>query len=385
MTPAQLDGSGRAELLRSMIAELDDTMERGLVLPPHWYTDAEIFAVEQPIVTRQTWQYVGHADQLPAPGHFITNRIGDVPVVVVQTDGGYRGYVNVCRHRGHLVAMGQQGTCSSLQCRYHGWTWSLDGELKGVPRAEREPDFDRSAWPLVPIQVGTWGNLVFACVDLGAPSFEEVLGDLPQHALDRGHDPSAYRLVRHDDLELPCNWKVFNDNMVECYHCPTGHPAFRELYSVEPENYTLEVHNTCGFHSASLKDNQKSKAYAEMLGQFEFYFMFPTTMIMYHEIAEVMLVATPLAPERTSFYIEYHYRPDADPEMVRAFEEWYAPLWLEDMALITAVQEGIRAGAVPPGPLLLDSEVIVHQCQRWLRDALAHGLQRLEAETSIPV
>jgi phenylpropionate dioxygenase-like ring-hydroxylating dioxygenase large terminal subunit len=107
-------------------------------------------------------------------------------------------------------------------------------------------------------------------------------------------------------------------------------------------------------------------------------------MIMYHEIAEVMIVANPVEAERTSFYIEYHYRPDADPEAIREFEEWYEPLWGEDMALIAAVQAGIRAGAVAPGPLLLDSEVIVQQCQRWLRDTLAQGLERIETDMSIP-
>jgi choline monooxygenase len=375
----------KIELLRSMIAELDDTIEQGLVLPPHWYTDPEIFAVEQPLVTRHTWQYLGHADQLPKSGAFLTNKIGDVPVVVVHADGGFRGFVNVCRHRGHLVAQGKTGTCSSLQCHYHGWTWSLDGDLKGVPRADREPAFDKSLWPLRPIQVGTWGNLIFGCLDMEAGTLEDFLGDIPQHALERGHDPSDFALTRHDDLELPCNWKVFNDNMMECYHCPTGHPGFRDLYAVAPDEYVLEVHNMCGFHSASLKDDDKAQSYTDLLGKFEFYFLFPTTMVMYHEIAEVMIVANPIEAERTSFFFEYHYRPGADPEQIREFEEWYEPLWNEDMALIQAVQDGIRAGAVEPGPLLLDSEIIVHQCQRWLRTTLAEGLDRIEAASAVSV
>jgi choline monooxygenase len=384
MTAVRPNNRAKAELLRSMIDELDDTIEQGKVLPPYWYTDRDIFEIEQPIVTRQTWQYMGHIDQLASRGSFLTAKIGDVPVVVVNSDEGLRGYVNVCRHRGHLIARGKQGQCSSLQCHYHGWTWNLDGELKGVPRANREPHFDMSEWPLVTMQVSTWGNLVFGCLDQDGPTLEEYLGDIPQHVLDRGHDPSNYRLARHDDLELPCNWKVFNDNMIECYHCPTGHPEFREVYSIEPERYVLEVHHMAGYHSALLKEDDKSQSYAGVLGQFQFYFLFPTTMVMYHEIAEVMIVANPLEAERTSFYIEYHYLPDADPKDIEDFEKWYEPLWDQDIALIQGVQEGIRAGAVPNGPLLLDSEIIVQQVQRWLRDALAQGLERIEAEQAVP-
>jgi choline monooxygenase len=384
MTALRRKSPERAELLRQMIDELEDTIEEGKVLPPYWYTDPDVFDAELPIVTGLTWQYLGHMDQLPDTKTFMTQKIGHTPVVVVKTDEGLKGYVNVCRHRGHIVARGKQGVCSSLQCHYHGWTWNLDGELKGVPRGDREPNFDKSEWPLVPIQVGTWGKLIFGCLDMDGPSLEEYLGDIPQHVKDRGHDPSAYALARHDDLEVPCNWKVFNDNMIECYHCPTGHPEFRELYAIEPDRYILEVHGNAGYHSAALKDDDKSQGYTEILGQFQFYFLFPTTMVMYHEIAEVMIVANPLGPEKTSFYIEYHYKPDATPEAIKEFEDWYEPLWDQDIALIQGVQEGIRAGAVPNGPLLLDSEVIVQQVQRWLRDVLEKGLERIESEEIVP-
>jgi hypothetical protein len=97
-----------------------------------------------------------------------------------------------------------------------------------------------------------------------------------------------------------------------------------------------------------------------------------------------MIVANPLEAEKTSFYIEYHYLPDADPKDIKAFEDWYEPLWEQDIALIRAVQEGIRGGAVPNGPLLLDSEIIVQQVQRWLRDALVEGLERMEAQEAVP-
>src|ERR687886_523281 len=86
---------------------------------------------------------------------------GLVPVVVMRDgDGGLRGFVNVCRHRGHPVAL-EDGNARRLQCRYHGWTYGLDGRLTGAPRCRLEPGFDKSELGLQPVAVDVWRDLVF--------------------------------------------------------------------------------------------------------------------------------------------------------------------------------------------------------------------------------
>ena len=81
-------------------------------------------------------------------------------VVVRGHDGALRAFVNVCRHRGHLVAEGC-GRRETLQCPYHAWTYGLDGSLRAAPRSEREPGFDLGDWALHRVRVETWGPLVF--------------------------------------------------------------------------------------------------------------------------------------------------------------------------------------------------------------------------------
>ena len=90
--------------------------------------------------------------------------LGGLPIVITRdTDGRLRALANVCRHRGHPVAEGC-GRRKTLQCRYHGWTYLLDGSLHGPRRGgrcRRRAGCPSSA-------VATVGSLLFACVDRDA-------------------------------------------------------------------------------------------------------------------------------------------------------------------------------------------------------------------------
>src|SRR5205823_9339747 len=125
-------------------------MER--TLPYSWYTDPEILRREEERILRPAWQYVGHTGQLATPGYFAT-KVGRTPVVVTRDrDGGLRGFVNVCRHRGFALAEGEASR-ETLQCPYHAWTYGLDGRLRKAPRSEEEPEFPQDELGLLPVAV----------------------------------------------------------------------------------------------------------------------------------------------------------------------------------------------------------------------------------------
>src|SRR5262245_33452248 len=158
-------------------ARLADDLDRGISLPASWYTDPAVLALEAERIFRRTWQYVGRADQLARPGDYVTGEAGGVPVVVVRGEGGLRGFVNVCRHRRHLVMTGA-GNRKALQCPYHAWCYDLDGRLTAAPRADREGGFDRAGLSLLPVRVDTWGPFVFANADRAAPPLAHYVGAL---------------------------------------------------------------------------------------------------------------------------------------------------------------------------------------------------------------
>src|SRR5690242_19800539 len=108
-------------------------LARATTIPAAWYTDPAMLKREQLAVFGATWQAVGHASAVAAPGSYLACEIAGEPVVVTRAkDGQLRAFSNVCRHRGAVVAEGC-GEASVLRCPYHAWTYSLDGALLGQP------------------------------------------------------------------------------------------------------------------------------------------------------------------------------------------------------------------------------------------------------------
>ena len=181
---------------------LRSELERGLTLPASWYSSAEILALEHERIFGRSWQYAGVLEQVSEPGAFFTCRAGETPIVVVRNrEGELRAFVNVCRHRGHEVAVGC-GRRETLQCPYHAWTYDLDGFLRAAPRSERESGFDHADWSLQRVLVDTWGPLVFVNPDPDAAPLAGTLGELPRadgRARSRSVDAHVSRQVARVD------------------------------------------------------------------------------------------------------------------------------------------------------------------------------------------
>src|SRR5690348_720676 len=146
-------------------------------IPSSWYVEQNLYELERKTVFSNTWQLAARVDQVTQSGQYVTTDIAGEPIVIVRgNDGVLRGFYNVCRHHAAAVMTEPEGKAAQLRCPYHGWTYSLEGELKGTPDFSGVCDFDRAQNGLVPLDLATWENWVF--VKLGessAISLEEFL------------------------------------------------------------------------------------------------------------------------------------------------------------------------------------------------------------------
>src|SRR2546430_2117281 len=134
-----------------------------------YYFDAAILAEENRRVFGAMWQLAGRAEQVKEPGQFFTAIVADELLLFVRgNDGELRALSNVCRHRAGPVAAGE-GKRPVLQCGYHGWTYGLDGRLLKTPEFDGVQDFDRAACMLPRFRAEVWNELVFVCLEPGAP------------------------------------------------------------------------------------------------------------------------------------------------------------------------------------------------------------------------
>jgi phenylpropionate dioxygenase-like ring-hydroxylating dioxygenase large terminal subunit len=365
---AALSDQRRAELLE----ELAETIDAGLALAPHWYTDPGIHAFERDEIFRRTWQYVGHTAQVSRPGDYFTTEIGGIPLVVVRDQDETRAFVNICRHRSHRVAK-DAGNRSTLQCAYHAWTYDLDGTLRAAPRCEREPDFDLSAYPLLPMRLDTWGQLIFVNPDPDAAPLAEQLGELPALLESRGHDLNAFVPRATRQYETKCNWKLIVDNMIECYHCSVAHPSFKKYYHVGPERYSIEKHDYFCYQYGPLRDFEEAQALKDSWGDFELVWVWPNLLMIISPASFVVGPMRPVTVDSSTLGFEAFFRPDADEQAVQDYVEYYEEILAEDAELVAAVQRGHDAGVLPRGPLLLDSEDMLRHLQVLIRRVLEQG------------
>lgn len=346
--------------------EVGRALEEGKTLPAAWYTHPAVFAREQERIFERSWHYLGHTARLQRPGDFITGDIGRVPIVVVRdTAGILHGFVNVCRHRGHLVAAGE-GNRKSLQCPYHAWTYGLDGQLLAAPRANREAAFDREAFALMPLRVDTWGSLIFVNADLDAPPLTEALGGLPALVAKIGLDPERLTVRQRDTYTIEANWKVYVENSIECYHCPTAHPGFSDTVEIDPDRYRLQAHDTFVSHTGWLRSSDPETAPPD----FYFYYLWPTLMLAFSPDKLMLSVLEPLDSERTRERTEYYFAPEIGDAQVRDSIAYSQQVVREDLALVASVQRGLRSARLAHGVLLMNSEHLLHDVQRRVLEAL---------------
>src|SRR5581483_8331521 len=141
--------------------------------------------------------------------------------------------------------------------------------LRTAPRSEREPDFDAAEWSLLPASVGIWGPFLFVNPEPDAISLDEHLGELPE-ILARDIDIDGLAFHSRVEFGANANWKIVVENFLECYHCPTAHPAFSDEVDVHPDRYLLESHPTFAAQYAKLKTGDER-------GQF--HLLYPNTSI----------------------------------------------------------------------------------------------------------
>src|SRR5262245_48403598 len=154
--------------------------EPGRTLPAAWYTQSEWLDLEQERIFERSWQFVGWLGGLDAPGSFLTTTLGRVPVVVVRgEDRELRAFVNVCRHRGSELVGDATGKRMTLQCRYHAWTYNLDGSLSKAPRLDPSDRCDPTL-TLEQLRLETVGPFVFVSADPEPESLSTLAAAWPQ-------------------------------------------------------------------------------------------------------------------------------------------------------------------------------------------------------------
>ncbi|MEM1095491.1 MAG: aromatic ring-hydroxylating dioxygenase subunit alpha [Bacteroidota bacterium] len=345
-----------------------EPLERASTIPSAWYVDPQMHAFDRDAVLGTSWQYVAHANQLPAPRTFLTADVAGHPIVVVRdAEGAVRAFYNVCKHRGGPLATRPCGSAKMLQCQYHGWTYRLDGSLRGVPRFDRSELFDKRDFGLTPVELAEWQGLLFVRLQPGPlPGLEALLSGIAERiAPIRLDDLQFHTRVTYD---VACNWKVYVDNYLEGYHLPLVHPELCKV--LDYRAYRTETFRYYSLQHSPLRDGDSP--YGEEAEAAFYYFVFPNIMLNIMGDRLQMNAVVPVAPGRTLVHFDYFYADLDKPgmaEQIASDMKFSDEVQLEDIEICEHVQRGLTSPAYDQGRFSVECEAGVHHFQGLLKEA----------------
>jgi phenylpropionate dioxygenase-like ring-hydroxylating dioxygenase large terminal subunit len=347
-------------------------LEEAHTIPAAWYLDERIERLERDRVFGRNWIAVGRVDQAAVPGQFFTVELAREPLVVVRgNDGELRAFYNVCRHHAAAVANVPCGIAEHLRCPYHGWTYGLDGSLKGAPEFSGVCNFDRAKNGLHPVRVATWEQFVFVTLDAGTPSLESFLGDLPARITPLSL--SNMHFFERKSYTLGCNWKVYVDNYLDGgYHVPHLHKGLNSV--LDYKEYTIENSERYSLQSSPMVvSNEDASFAATRTGDRAYYYwLYPNFMInVYEGVMDTNLVL-PLAPDKCLVQFDFFFADISDDKKRYNAESVAVSdrVQDEDVDICESVQRGLRSRAYGSGRLSVRREAGEHLFHRLLANDL---------------
>lgn len=324
-------------------------------IPRRRYTDPRLYDLELERVFRGTWLPVANACELPKPGSYLTFDLGYAPVVVVRgKDNVIRAFLNSCAHRGAPVAREASGCASRLTCRYHAWTYDLEGNLLGIPGKQDFGGLDRTGLGLRALRCEQWGELVFISFAQDAAPLDEWLAPFDRRY--RNIVSTPLRLADRRSRTLECNWKAAVEAFYEGYHLPSTHTQTAAL-AFDAAETRYQVHaNGHGsmflrYHPQALSRQDWRNGLATIPGSDFGGFAvsigpFPNALISLQPFGYQLMMFWPEGVSRTRLDVAWYgldWGTEALPEAWQGRLENWEMLLDEDVASLGPIQRSIEA------------------------------------------
>lgn len=362
---------------------VDPEIRRSWTMASEIYHEEPVFRRQRERIFTRSWQYVGDASRLKAPGQVLPFTLLegclDEPLFLSRDERGLHCLSNVCTHRGALVVEGE-GHRQSLRCRYHGRRFRLDGSFVSMPEFDAVEGFPSSADDLPRLPLESWGPLLFSGIDPAVP-FDEWIGPVRERvgwlALEElRHDPTLSR-----DYLIQANWALYCDNYLEEFHIPYVHGASL-AGSLDYGAYRTE---TFGWGSLQLgvgrpgdpgfePPDGHSDA-GERIAAYYFW-LFPNLMLNFYPWGLSLNVVKPLGPTRTrvsflTFVWDESLRGEGAGADLHRVE-------MEDEEIVESVQRGVRSRLYDRGRFSPRREAGVHHFHRLMVRALGEEAGKTE-------
>ncbi len=359
-------------------------------LPNEAYTSDGFFTRERDAVFAKSWAGLWFASDLPKKGYVKPVEFMGLPLVILRNKRDeIRVFHNVCSHRGMLLVHDEMEVQGALRCKYHSWSYSLDGELKGTPHIggvgqHRLDGFDACAHGLKPVRSHVWMDVIFINLSGDALPFDEYVQPLvapwQKFLGNTGYDRLRSAINgKGMEIEVGSNWKLAVENYCESYHLPWIHPGLNTYSRLEDHYHIMYGDDFGGQGSLAYRPNDRVGSPlprfpewpADRLEQAEYVAFYPNVLIGIQADHTFTMIVEPVAAERSNEHLRLYYVGDeaigdAHAANRNANLESWRVVFNEDIDAVEGMQRGRRSPGYRGGVFSPVMDNPTHHFHQWV-------------------
>lgn len=347
-------------------------LEQAIHAPSDVYGSEAVYQQEIDQLFMKEWLFAGREEELPNPGDYMALRLVGEPVVLTRDrERHIQAFYNMCAHRGVEVAYGK-GNTRAFKCPYHGWTYDVNGRLKGAHEMDKSQAFDAATSGLRKVRTDTWRGNVFITFDDDAPPLAEYLADF--EADFAFLHPERCRLGNRISITVDCNWKLVHENLMDFYHVNILHAqTFGARFSWRDEDVLLKKNGGLSIRYKSGPPTPGAKMIFPKMpwleqedDSFAAKGYISPNFALYGRIDCVRpMIVWPLGVGKTELIV-YHLfpekvfeRPDVQ-EQLAIYREYQVKVLEEDRSMIESLQRVMNTRGYKPGPMSTREKALHH-------------------------
>lgn len=330
------------------------------------YYDKNFLDQEKKEIFLKEWQLIGSHSQVKNTGDVLVAEIANNPIIVSrQADNTLKGFYNVCQHRGGPLVY-ENCSLGKLQCKYHGWVYDLNGNLKSA-RGFKNSELNINDYNLTPVNVAEWMGQIFVNLSNDPADLCNQIDEIK--TLISPIDFSNYTFKFRESYKINCNWKVYMDNFLEGFHIPFVHPELNKV--IDYKSYKTEIYDRFSLQwcplDSELSPYGKSSTPEENKA---FYFtIFPNIIL---NIAPGRLQTNIVEPKDSKtciVHFDYHF-DDPEKANIKQDAEFSEIVQQEDILICENVQKGLESNGYDQGKFSPLHEQGVLHFQSLVRNSL---------------
>ncbi|KAJ4309290.1 hypothetical protein N0V84_011581 [Fusarium piperis] len=348
-------------------------------LPASWYTSPEMYELERRAIFSKRWLFITHSSRLKQSGDWLRYELAGFDFIITRDrKNNINAFHNVCRHRAYPVVEKEgSGNAKILACRYHGWSYGLNGKLAKAPGYQEIAGFNKEQNGLFSIHVKVdingfiWVNM--DAKEVPEEPWEGHFEDVDKQDRYKAYDFDNYDLDHTYELEGNYNWKILADNFNECYHCPTTHadiPEFLNLESFDSDTKDGHIQHHC----VSTPEQIEKGLYTAST----YYFPMSAMVVSPHFI--MIQKFLPSGPRKSKMAYEIYRNRNSSDVDFKLISDMYARVMSEDKVLCNNAQKNLDRGVFVNGQLHPKYEKAPLFFQSTVREVITEHYKREKSE-----